>query len=167
MATEEIIVNTRNVFDLMDKLFKYFFKVDGSIESMHYSRRINAEDIEAIHYDMNVIDSKSSALLTHISIMFVVLGFFLNNKDNKAIICAVFVIEFVGYIAIAMLLLRCVDIMGPPFRGLPDSDDEIKKMYCDEVALRRGIYVRALRLVYILTGVLVPIIIFKYFYLII
>ncbi len=90
-------MNTRNVFDLMDKLFNYFFKVDGSIESMHYSLRINAEDIESIHYNMNVIDSKSSALLTHISIMFVVLDFFLNNKDNKAIICAVFVIEFVGY----------------------------------------------------------------------
>ncbi len=152
----------KNTFVGLDKLFTTKFEIDVKREAEYYSRRHKAEDIDDILYDMNVIDSKSSALLTHISIMFVVLGFFINAEDNHWVIVVLLVIEFIAYILTAMLLLRCVDIMGPPFRQPPESKEAIKEEYYFEVTLRREIYARALRLAYVLTAVLIPIILFKY-----
>jgi hypothetical protein len=63
----------------------------------------------------------------------------------------------------AMLLLRCVDLLGPPFRQLPDSDTGIKQAFLFEITIRREIYVRVLRIVYVLTAILIPIIALRYF----
>lgn len=113
---------------------------------------------------MDVLDSKSSALLTHISIMFVALGFFIIDNSNHWVIQSLLLMEFIIYLVVAMLLLRCIDIMGPPFRQLPNDADEEKlaEIYYFEVTLRREIYVRSLRVVYTLTALLIPIILLKY-----
>ncbi len=152
----------RNAFAGLDKLFKRWFEINIDRESKYYSRRNKAEDIEDILYDMNIIDTKSNALLTHISIMFVVLGFFIHAEDNHWLVVTLLVIEFLAYVLTAMLLLRCVDIMGPPFRQPPEAEEEIKQVYYFEITLRREIYARALRVAFILTAMLIPIILFKY-----
>ena len=152
----------KNAFVGLDKLFKQWFEIDIIRESKYYSRRNKAEDIKDILYDMNIIDTKSNALLTHISIMFIVLGFFIHAEDNHWVILALLVLEFLAYLVTAMLLLRCVDIMGPPFRQPPESDEEIKQVYYFESTLRREIYARALRMAFILTVILFPIILLKY-----
>jgi len=152
----------RNAFAGLDKLFKRWFEINIDRESKYYSRRNKAEDIEDILYDMNIIDTKSNALLTHISIMFVVLGFFIHAEDNHWLVVTLLVMEFLAYVLTAMLLLRCVDIMGPPFKQPPESEEEIKQVYYFEITLRREIYARALRVAFILTAMLIPIILFKY-----
>jgi len=42
----------------------------------------SAEGVAHIWRDLRSIDAKSSGLLTHISVMFVVLGFLASNVDN-------------------------------------------------------------------------------------
>lgn len=154
----------KNVFGFLDRIFIRSFNVDFNREPLYLSRRDDVEQKDNFLYEMNIIDSKSSALLTHISIMFVVLGLFLEMKDNGRIFEIILVAEFVAYVLAALLLLRCVDIMGPPFKMPPEEHRELIKAFFLETTLRREIYVRALRMVFILTIILIPIILFKFFF---
>jgi len=150
-----------NVFECLDMLLKKWLKIGHEREKLYFETRQKAEGIKDILYDMDIIDTKSGALLTHISIMFVVLGFFLSS-ENHWLISIVLLIEFIGYLLVAMVLLRCIDIMDPPFRQLPTELEELKITYYTEVTLRREIYHRSVRAVYILTACLIPIVFFKY-----
>jgi len=152
-----------SVFKSLDHLLIKKLEITPDREKEFYSIRERTKDTKDILYDMDIIDSKSSALLTHISIMFVVLGFFL-NEQNSFIVQAALLIEFVSYLIVGMLLLRCIDVMGPPFRIPPNDDAELKATYYIEVTLRREIYHRALRTVYILTAALIPIVFVKFIF---
>ena len=154
----------KHVFKGLDNIFKNFSGVNLTREFEYYPLRNKVEGIKDVLYDMDILDSKSSALLTHISVMFVALGFFIVDSNNHRIIQSLLVTEFIIYLVIAMLLLRCIDIMGPPFRKPPNhaSEEDLKAMYYFEVTLRREIYARSLRIVYTLTALLVPIILLKY-----
>lgn len=111
---------------------------------------------------MDVIDGKSSALLTHISVMFVVLSIFLVASDAHAIVKFLIGVELILYLTVAMFMLRCIDIMGPPFRPAPGNLEEAENAYYFELNLRRTIYHRAIRTVYVLTLALIPIVLAKY-----
>ena len=152
----------KTVFNTLDKLCTQWFKIEINREAKFYPARNKMEEISQILHDMEAIDSKSGALLTHISIMFAVLGFFLSDPNNHFLVQVSFLIEFIIYLVVAMVLMRCIDIMGPPFRELPEDQESLKETYYFEITLRREIYHRALRTVYVLTAVLIPIIIFKY-----
>ena len=152
-----------NAFDSLDKLFNRWFKIDTHKESAYYSRRNAVENKADVIYDANIIDNKCSALLTHISIMFIILGIFIGADTHKGIVFLLLTVEFLAYVLVAMALLRCVDMMGPPFRQVPESKDGIEQALLYEITLRRGIYVRALRVSFILTAILIPIMIIKYF----
>jgi hypothetical protein len=110
-----------NAFNRLDELFQEWFKIDPSKESEYYSRRNRVEEKKDILHDANIIDTKCSALLTHISIMFIVLGIFITNENNHGFVFLLLVIEFIAYVLAAMLLLRCLDLLGPPFRQLPET----------------------------------------------
>ena len=152
----------KNIFDGLDSKFKQWFQITAEREEKHYTTWSKADAIKDILYNMDIIDSKSSALLTHISIMFLVLGFFITDKGNPWFIHFLLLIEFIAYLVVSMVLLRCIDIMGPPFRQLPEDEEELKKTYYLEVALRREIYHRSIRTVYILTALFIPIVFFNY-----
>ncbi|MGD0960732.1 MAG: hypothetical protein ABSB19_13080 [Methylomonas sp.] len=152
-----------NAFNSLDKLFNDWFKIDINEEFRYYSRINTFVNKTDVLYDANIIDNKCSALLTHISIMFIVLGIFINGETHNGIVFFLLVLEFIAYILAAMSLLRCVDIMGPPFRQLPEAEEEIKQAFLYEITIRRGVYVRVLRIVFILTAILIPIMLLKYF----
>ncbi len=152
----------KRVFKSLDRFFEKNFEINPVREKLFYESRNDTEAMKDILYDMDIIDSKSSALLTHISIMFVVIGFFLSETEKFSVINFLFLVEFVAYLMIAMALLRCIDIMGPPFRQPPEDKEERTQMYYFEVTLRREIYHRSLRLVYLLTAALIPIVCLKF-----
>ncbi len=84
-------------------------------------------------------------------------------KIPTGIFFLLLVIEFIAYVLAAMLLLRCIDLLGPPFKQLPETDEGIKQAVLFEITMRREIYVRVLRIVYVLTAILIPIIVMRYF----
>lgn len=99
-------------------------------------------------YDMGIIDSKSAALLTHISVMLVVLT---SIKDQgPPWMQAVLRFELVAYGVLTCVLLRCVDLGGPPFRWPIRGDAQ----WLLEASLRRTIYQTVLRGVWTLTVLL-------------
>ena len=65
-----------NTFNKLDVLFTAWFKIDSTKEFEYYARRNKAEEKMDILHDANIIDNKCSALLSHISLMFIVLGIF-------------------------------------------------------------------------------------------
>jgi hypothetical protein len=153
----------KNAFNRLDKLFAGCVHIDPNDASDYYLRRDMLEEKVDMLHDANVIDTKCSALLTHISIMFLVIGIFISKDNTQGIFFLLLVIEFIAYVLAAMLILRCVDMMGPPFRQLPATDEAIQQNFLYEITLRREIYVRVLRMVFVLTAVLIPIIVLRYF----
>jgi hypothetical protein len=119
-------------------------------DELEFQRQRGAleEDQQHFLHDMSIIDAKSSALLTHVSIMLAVIALFL-GQPHTALWRWVFTVELTVFSVVAVLLLRCVDILGPPLRPLPSSDpEEIRKLYRAEILRRRAIFqftVRAVR----------------------
>ena len=110
------------------------------------------------------IDTKSTALLTHISVIIASLVFALQidsvkeDADAKAFILA----EIVFYVMVAALNIRCLHIMGSyRFPGTKDA-----KLYSEyimkEYLVRRGVYLLCLRMVYILTLIIPPAVLYHY-----
>lgn len=153
------------IFDTLDSLIRKVYPINDAreqVEEFYGTRKACKDLLKEVHYDMDVIDGKSSALLTHISVMFVVIGLFLSDLNGHWIVTVVLVTELIIYLAVALLLLRCVDVMGPPFRMPPDDVEKAGCFYKSEVALRRGIYQWAVRMVFVLTIVLIPVVVFEY-----
>lgn len=159
------------IFRSIDQLVPRFIKSDEEPESAFLNARHGADNKQQCHYDMDTIDSKSSALLTHISLMFVVLSLLLVSDQTNAVVMTLLALELACYLMIAMALLRCIDTMGPPLRDLPRKrDDEDDRAYCAEIDLiyrvettrRRSIYQHSLRAVAWLTLLLIPIVVFEY-----
>lgn len=67
--------------------------------------------------------------------------------------------ELLAFSIVGMLLLRCVDVIGPPRRMPPEDTKEIAEFYYKEVLLRRGIYQSMVRTVFLLTLILIILII--------
>lgn len=109
-------------------------------------------------YDMAIIDSKSSSLLTHVSVMLVVLTFL--QKDSTDWFQWFLRIELVLYAILACLTLRCVDIAGPPFRWPVKGVEE----WSLEACRRRSIYQFILRCVWWLTIFLIIALVAEAFY---
>jgi hypothetical protein len=147
-----------SAFNNLDELLKVWLKIDSSKELDYYVRRNKSQEKSDILHDAHIVDNKCSALLSHISLMFIVLGVFIGKEDSNSVVYFLLVFEFIAFLISALLILRCQDLMGPPFRQLPESDEEINQAFLSEITLRRGIYARVLRLVYILTLLLIPIV---------
>lgn len=144
------------VFKPLDPIIKTCLNPDQD-PVQYYEKLENAENVDKIWQDLRSIDAKSSGLLTHISVMFVVLGFLAADVDNT-FLQILLTIEFLAYIFAAMLILRCLDMTGPPLNDLPGDSAQIRTVQAIEALLRKTIYVRVLRLVYILTALLIPIV---------
>ena len=76
----------------------------------------------------------------------------------------IYTAELVAFSVVGVLLLRCVDILGPPFRRLlPDADGELEGLYRTEILLRRAIFQGMVRTVRFLTICLIIIVTIKSF----
>ena len=146
-----------NVFKTLDPMLKSLIARSDGDSQDYYAKLESAEGIDHIWQDLRSIDAKSSGLLTHISVMFVVLGFLASDVDNM-FLRSLLTAEFIAYIFAAMVLLRCLDMTGPPLNDLPQDATELRAVQASEALLRKTIYVRVLRLVYVLTALLIPIV---------
>ncbi|MDE2388433.1 MAG: hypothetical protein KGN35_05030 [Betaproteobacteria bacterium] len=155
------------MYDLVDKVFKTLLSLNEEDERKFADARKDINHINHILHDMVIIDTKSSALLTHVSVMLaVVIGMLftlIGPKESGSILAYMLKIEMVAYAVVAMVLLRCLDIMGPPFRKLKDEMHEIDAQYHQEIVIRRAIYQLMSRVVFILTVVLILITFVKIF----
>ena len=145
------------VFKTLDPMLRAFLARTDSDPQAYYEKLDSAEGIDRIWQDLRSIDAKSSGLLTHISVMFVVLGFLASDVDN-ILLRLLLTAEFLAYIFAALVLLRCLDMTGPPLNDLPQDAAELRSVQAREALLRKTIYVRVLRLVYLLTALLIPIV---------
>lgn len=155
------------MYDLVDKVFKTLLSLNEEDERKFADVRKDINHINHILHDMVIIDTKSSALLTHVSVMLaVVIGMLftlIGPKESGSILAYMLKIEMVAYAVVAMVLLRCLDIMGPQFRKLRNEMREIDAQYHQEIIVRRAIYQLMSRVVFILTVVLVLITFLKIF----
>lgn len=155
------------MYDLVDKVFKTLLSLNEEDERKFADVRKDINHINHILHDMVIIDTKRSALLTHVSVMLaVVIGMLftlIGPKESGSILAYMLKIEMVAYAVVAMVLLRCLDIMGPPFRKLRNEMREIDAQYHQEIIVRRAIYQLMSRVVFILTVVLVLITFLKIF----
>ena len=150
------------MFRIFDPFLHHALKIKEEVEQDFIQNRSQSDYISNYHYDMDAVDSKSSALLTHISVMFVVLSIFLVSADCHDFIRALLAVELIAYLFLALLLLRCIDVMGPPNREIPTGADDVNKIFREEIMLRRSIYQFSVRGVFLLTFFLIPIILAKY-----
>lgn len=155
------------MYDLVDKVFKTLLSLNEEDERNFADTRKDINHINHILHDMVIIDTKSSALLTHVSVMLaVVIGMLftlIGPKESGSILAYLLKVEMVAYAVVAMVLLRCLDIMGPPFRKLRNEMREIDAQYHKEIIIRRAIYQLMSRVVFILTVVLIMITFLKIF----
>jgi hypothetical protein len=142
-------------------VFARLFRLTLQDEHLFEVQRAGLENREHALHDMSVIDAKSSALLTHVSIMLAVIAVLL-AQPNSATWKWVFTAELVAFSVVGVLLLRCVDILGPPFRRLlPDADGKLEEYYRSEILLRRAIFQGMIRTVRFLTVCLIIIVTIK------
>ncbi|QOJ24074.1 MAG: hypothetical protein HRU78_10820 [Gammaproteobacteria bacterium] len=155
------------MYDLVDKVFKTLLSLNEEDERKFADTRKDINHINHILHDMVIIDTKSSALLTHVSVMLaVVIGMLftlIGPNESGSILAYLLKVEMVAYAVVAMVLLRCLDIMGPPFRKLRNEMREIDAQYHKEIIIRRAIYQLMSRVVFILTVVLIMITFLKIF----
>lgn len=144
-------------------MFARLFRITPQDEHVFEAQRADLKNREHALHDMSVIDAKSSALLTHVSIMLAVIAVLL-AQPNSATWRWIYTGELIAFSAVSVLLLRCVDILGPPFRRLrPDADGALEEYYRNEILLRRSIFQAMVRTVRFLTVCLIVIVAIKSF----
>ena len=116
----------------LDFLFRMIFRVPkDSVEDEYIHRKTQVENYPAMVQEMDTIDSKSSALLTHVSIMLAVVAVLVESVEVW-IWQVVLVIELLVYSVFGLILLRCVDITGPPRQHISKDQLEAKKFFVKE-----------------------------------
>lgn len=129
-------------------------------ESAFEQARSALPNREHVLHDMSVIDAKSSALLTHVSIMIAVVAVFL-GQPNSPMWTWVFTVELSMFSIVAMFLLRCIDIMGPPLRQLPEGGEVVAAHYRHEILVRRGVLQWMIRIVQLITVAVIATVLLK------
>jgi hypothetical protein len=143
--------------------FAKLFRLSPQDERTFEAQRAGLKNRDHFLYDMSLIDAKSSALLTHVSIMLAVVAVLLAQPNTPAWRW-IFTAELIAFSVVGVLLLRCVDILGPPFRRLsPDAEGGLEELYRREILLRRSIFQAMVRTVRLLTVCLIVIVAIKSF----
>lgn len=89
---------------------------------------------------MDGIDSKSAALLTHVSMLIAAVSIMMTvfeDPETRTLL----LIEIAIYIFIAIGLLRCIDILDTKNTNTK-NDDRYKKSLLEEVSIRLSVYQR-------------------------
>ena len=123
------------IFGWIDEKLFSILKLDLEASIRYVDHRSKAdENGHGVLHDMDVIDTKSSALLAHITLMLAVVALLFDSESplNKLLI-----VEFVLYTGLATALLRCIDILGPPYRTIQFENEENAIQYWHREALIR------------------------------
>lgn len=93
---------------------------------------------EFIFLMLDNIDAKASALLTHVSIMLGVSAILYTETAPSSVWRSVIAIEMLGYIAVAIACLTCVDIIGTSKSDT--SASAFKERCLDTLNYRHSVY---------------------------
>ena len=135
-------VKSMNVFKFFDILiFGVILKdhTENDLEKI----RLSAEDVSDkkrhrafIFEIMNALDSKTAALLTHISLLVAVLSFYYTFKNPTGFLKFIILTEITSYLILTLFCLRSIRMTS----GLSDvSKDETKSLQI-ELYKRRSTY---------------------------
>lgn len=151
------------LYSQLDKRAVQDLAIERSQELEYKARRPKDEDfISHALTEMAIIDAKSSALLTHVSVMIAATVGLMVFAEGEPLLQGLLAFELLVYVIVAAVLLRCVDVMGPPLRLPSAHKTELNRQYQREVLIRRGVYQSTARIVFALTIGLVAIIVLKY-----
>lgn len=148
------------------RALRKLFRLTPADERLFEEQRRHLDNKEHFLHDMSVIDAKSSALLTHVSIMLAVVAVLLAQPSlaeaGGAVWKWIFTAELIAFSAVGVLLLRCVDILGPPLRRIvPETLEPLEDYYRREILLRRAIFQYMVRTVRFLTVFLIVAVVIK------
>ena len=90
---------------------------------------------------MDVIDTKASALLAHLSIFAAVAGILLGQSDPESNLRLLLLGEFISLLVLAIICLRCLRMLLPS--DVTSEDDIILRQAMGEMLYRRKIYIFA------------------------
>lgn len=142
------------IFHFIDRKALRIFGIDENAERTYAETRERVSEKDHVLHDMAMLDSKCATLLTHVSIMLALLAIVVGTTTETSW-RIIFSVELALYALVATILLRCIDIMGPPLRLVATEQSELDKRYRTEIALRRALYQYMLRASGILTAVIV------------
>jgi hypothetical protein len=92
----------------------------------------------AAFYTLDVIDTKTQSLLTHVSIMMAILAMFYGEASTTAEIRLAILVELMLYLIITLGCLRAVFLVAPT--ALDTTSEAILETRVREVARRRTAY---------------------------
>jgi hypothetical protein len=104
--------------------------------------------IRDIHRMYQLIDSKSSALLTHVSLMIAACTFLYSSASTKTTTDKLFIVEAFIYMIIALILLFCLHLS---MYSAPQDESSCEKYFADDCNKRRNTYLFALYLARLVT----------------
>jgi len=105
---------------------------------------------EEIHFSFLIaVDAKSSALLTHISIMIAFSIVLFESAKSNVYLKYLVGLEAIAYVLLACLCLRFIRILGP--RRVGRTTDDYLRALKTEVIFRRELYELTLNLVSVVT----------------
>jgi hypothetical protein len=108
----------------------------------------------------SAIDTKTAALLTHISILIAVVSIFYSTLDNGAfVIKSLLIIEAIVYLTATIICLRCIRFDLPAV----DGDQTHEQQIYHEITDRRALYTLSLDITVAATAVLILIFIIHWF----
>ncbi len=140
------------------------FNVTPEQERMFHVVRVKASPglnaiSESVIHDMAVLDSKSAALLTFISVVIAGLIFSLGLVDGHApdarLIRASIFVFLALFIYAAWIDLRCLHTLGPTNIGAKCDGDDFERICVAEISKRRSKYALALFICETSFGVLI------------
>jgi hypothetical protein len=143
----------------LDRRLVSLSRLSEKVEADYVERRSAVPKLDRDHvlYDMDILDSKTSSLLGHVSIMLVIVTGLLVSVDDVPVLQHLLAAELFCYAIAALMLLRAVDVMGGPLRLPPEVPQRASHRYRLEMLIRRAIYQYMLRFVALLTIALIPI----------
>lgn len=115
MAGNIIVVLLQRVFDRFQRTLNFLWSYEGLFSFEEFSNRMKEEaSLRKLSYDQMVIgyveniESKSEALLTHVSVMIALTGVYFAFSEHSFLLAMLLGAEIVGYIWAALCCLRCL-----------------------------------------------------------
>ena len=110
------------------------------------------ERTKFIYEMMNALDSKTAALLTHISLIIAALAFYYNGRTLNAVMKFVVFVEIVAYLLLTIFCLRAIQMTS---RLSDPIDSELGHALSEELVKRRTVYNWASNATVFVTAILI------------
>jgi hypothetical protein len=129
---------------MLDRQLHYFVVTDDSLmderKYLELESQLICEPLAKVAIStLDNVDSKTQALLAHVSMMIAVLSLFASFVITGGITKYLLIVEIIGYVIVAIGLLRCIWFIGPEM-GFSTTVDEYNLKIIAETCFRRKLY---------------------------